>query len=113
MLALGLSSMVIYFLAKNDVLTLTGQSQGILSVLVLGAGTDYALLLIARYREELHAYQRRSDAMIRAWRESAPAISASGADRHPRPAVPDLLRTELQQEPRPGRRDRHRLHPTW
>ena len=77
-LALGLSSMVIYFLAKNDILTLNGQSQGILSVLVLGAGTDYALLLIARYREELHVYQRRSDAMIRAWKESAPAIFASG-----------------------------------
>jgi len=77
-LALGLSSMVIYFLAKNDVLTLTGQSQGILSVLVLGAGTDYALLLIARYREELHNYPNRFDAMIKAWKESAPAIFASG-----------------------------------
>ncbi len=78
-LALGLSSMVIYFLAKNGVLTLTGQSQGILSVLVLGAGTDYALLLISRYREELHVYEHRSDAMIKAWKESAAAIFASGA----------------------------------
>lgn len=77
-LALGLSSMVIYFLAKHDVLTLTGQSQGILSVLVLGAGTDYALLLISRYREELHQYPNRFDAMKRAWLESAPAIVASG-----------------------------------
>jgi len=78
-LALGLSSMVVYMLARNDVLTLTGQSQGILSVLVLGAGTDYALLLISRYREELHVYPRRSDAMIKAWKESAPAIVASAA----------------------------------
>ncbi|SDO62876.1 putative drug exporter of the RND superfamily [Nakamurella panacisegetis] len=78
-LALGLSSLIIYFLAKNDVLTLTGQSQGILSVLVLGAGTDYALLLVSRYREELHNYEHRSDAMIKAWKESAPAIFASGA----------------------------------
>ena len=77
-LALGLSAMVIYFLAKGGVLTLTGQSQGILSVLVLGAGTDYALLLIARYREELHNYPNRFDAMIKAWKESAPAIFASG-----------------------------------
>lgn len=78
-LALGLSAMIIYFLAKNGVLTLTGQSQGILSVLVLGAGTDYALLLISRYREELHNYPRRSDAMIKAWKQAAPAIFASGA----------------------------------
>ncbi len=78
-LALGLSSLIIYYLAKGGVLTLTGQSQGILSVLVLGAGTDYALLLISRYREELHNYARRSDAMIKAWKESAPAIFASGA----------------------------------
>ena len=76
-LALGLSAMIVYVLADNDVITLNGQSQGILSVLVLGAGTDYALLLIARYREELHNYPNRFDAMIRAWKESAPAILAS------------------------------------
>ncbi|HTZ44811.1 MAG TPA: MMPL family transporter [Jatrophihabitans sp.] len=77
LLALGMSSLIIYLLAKHNVLTLTGQSQGILSVLILGAGTDYALLLISRYREELHEYPNRFDAMIKAWRESAPAIVAS------------------------------------
>ena len=51
---------------------------GILSVLVFGAGTDYALLLISRYREELLAFANRREAMARAWRESAPAIIASG-----------------------------------
>jgi RND superfamily putative drug exporter len=76
-LALGLSSIVIYVLAKNDVITLNGQSQGILSVLVIGAGTDYALLLISRYREELHDYEDRVDAMLRAWRGAAPPIFAS------------------------------------
>jgi RND superfamily putative drug exporter len=78
-LALGLSSLIIYFLAKNEVITLNGQSQGILSVLVIGAGTDYALLLISRYREELHEYRSRLDAMTRAWRGAAPAIGASSA----------------------------------
>ena len=58
-------------------ITLNGQSQGILSVLVIGAGTDYALLLISRYREELHDYEDRVDAMIRAWRGAAPPIFAS------------------------------------
>ncbi|WP_347343643.1 MMPL family transporter [Jatrophihabitans telluris] len=78
-LALGTSALVIYQLAKHDVLTLNGQSQGILQVLVFGVGTDYALLLISRYREELHTYEHRFDAMVKAWRESIPAIGASGA----------------------------------
>lgn len=77
LLALGLSSMIIYLLANHEILTLTGQSQGILFVLVIGAGTDYALLLISRYREELHFHDNRFDAMIKAWKESAPAITAS------------------------------------
>ena len=58
--------------------TLDASITGILSVLVFGAGTDYALLLISRYREELLAYENRREAMARAWRESAPAILASG-----------------------------------
>mgnify|MGYP003693687877 CR=1 FL=1 len=77
-LALGSASLIIYQLAKHDVLTLNGQSQGILFVLVLGAGTDYALLLTSRYREELHNYEHRLEAMMHAWRGAAPAIAASG-----------------------------------
>jgi putative drug exporter of the RND superfamily len=76
-LALGAAALIIYPLAKHNVITLNGQSQGILSVLVIGAGTDYALLLISRYREELHTHASRVDAMIRAWRGAAPAIGAS------------------------------------
>ncbi|MGF7236627.1 MAG: MMPL family transporter, partial [Frankia sp.] len=76
-LALGAAALVIYPLARHNVLTLNGQSQGILSVLVIGAGTDYALLLISRYREELHNYDSRIAALIRAWRGAAPAIAAS------------------------------------
>jgi RND superfamily putative drug exporter len=77
-IALTLSGGVVYLLAKNDVITLDGQSQGILSVLVLGAGTDYALLLIARYREELHHHASRFDAMKVAWRGVVEPIIASG-----------------------------------
>ena len=58
---------------------MNGQTAGIMPVLVLGAGTDYALLLISRYREELHNYPNRFDAMIKAWRGSVPAIVASAA----------------------------------
>jgi len=79
LLALGVSALVVYQLAKHGLITLNGQSQGILSVLVLGAGTDYALLLTSRYREELHNYQSRLAAMTHAWRRAAPAIFASAS----------------------------------
>ena len=59
-------------------ITLDGSVTGILSVLVFGAGTDYALLLISRYREELLRFKDRREAMMTAWRESAGAILASG-----------------------------------
>lgn len=59
--------------------TVNGQSSSILSVLVIGAGTDYALLLVARYREELHQHQDKHEAMAIALRRAGPAIVASGA----------------------------------
>ncbi|MCB0828139.1 MAG: MMPL family transporter [Solirubrobacterales bacterium] len=58
--------------------TVNGQSSSILSVLVLGAGTDYALLLIARYREELRHRESRSESMRVSLRSAGPAILASG-----------------------------------
>jgi RND superfamily putative drug exporter len=78
LLALGAAALVIYPLAKHGIITLNGQSQGILFVLVIGAGTDYALLLVSRYREELHEFDSRLDAMMAAWRGAAPPIAASG-----------------------------------
>jgi RND superfamily putative drug exporter len=77
LVALGAASIVIYTLAKNGTITLNGQSQGILYVLVIGAGTDYALLLVSRYREELHEFDGRIDAMVAAWKGAAPPILAS------------------------------------
>jgi RND superfamily putative drug exporter len=77
--AVGIAQGVVYMLAKNLDLTVNAQSQGILSVLVLGAGVDYALLLVARYREELHRYEDRHEAMAHALHRAAPAILASGA----------------------------------
>jgi RND superfamily putative drug exporter len=59
--------------------TVTAQSSSIMSVLVLGAGTDYALLLVARYREELHRAVDRHDAMRTALASAGPAIFASAA----------------------------------
>jgi RND superfamily putative drug exporter len=68
---------LIYLLAKYAGLTVNGQSSGILLVLVFGAGTDYALLLVARYREELHRHEDRHEAMAVALHRAAPAIIAS------------------------------------
>jgi RND superfamily putative drug exporter len=59
--------------------TINGQSSSIMSILVLGAGTDYALLIVARYREELHHTVDRHIAMAAAMRSAGPAVLASGA----------------------------------
>jgi putative drug exporter of the RND superfamily len=77
--ALVSSQAVIYLLAKHAGLTVNAQSAGILTVLVFGAGTDYALLLIARYREELRRHEDRHEAMAFALRRAGPAIIASAA----------------------------------
>jgi len=69
---------VIYLLAAHAGLTVTGLSVGILYVLVFGASTDYALLIVARYREELRRHDRRHPAMATALRRAGPAIIASG-----------------------------------
>ncbi len=77
--ALSLAGTIVYYLAKAGTIDLNGQSQGILSVLVLGAATDYALLLIARYREELHHHESRFESMRIALRGVVEPIIASGS----------------------------------
>ncbi|AUY48542.1 MMPL family transporter [Streptomyces sp. CB01881] len=77
--ALIVAQAVIYLLAQHAGLTVNAQSAGILIVLVLGAGTDYALLLTARYREELRRHEDRHEAMAFALHRAGPAILASSA----------------------------------
>jgi RND superfamily putative drug exporter len=77
--ALAGSQALIYLLAKHAGMTMNAQSAGILSVLVFGAGTDYALLLTARYREELRRHAGRHKAMAKALRRAGPAVIASAA----------------------------------
>jgi len=77
-LALGVASAVIYWLADTEVLTLNGQSQGILFILVVGAATDYSLLLVSRYREELRRHHTPYDAMRASLKGTYEAILASG-----------------------------------
>ncbi|MFN2612142.1 MAG: MMPL family transporter [Solirubrobacterales bacterium] len=68
---------LIYLLAKSGE-TVSSNSTGILIVLMFGVGTDYCLLLVSRYREELHRIEDKHQAMQRALRRSGPAILASG-----------------------------------
>ncbi|MEY4412035.1 MAG: hypothetical protein RL560_294, partial [Actinomycetota bacterium] len=77
--ALSTAGGIVYLLAKRNIIDVDGQSQGILSVLVIGAATDYALLLIARYREELHHHENRFDAMRAAYKGVWEPILASGS----------------------------------
>ena len=77
--ALSTAGGIVYLLAKNNIIDVDGQSQGILSVLVIGAATDYALLLIARYREELHFTDNRFIAMRAAYKGVWEPILASGS----------------------------------
>ncbi|MFB7230383.1 MMPL family transporter [Streptomyces fimicarius] len=77
--ALALSCAIVYVLADHDIVRVDGQVQGILSILVIGAATDYALLLTARFREELAVHGDRFTAMRVALRESFGPITASAA----------------------------------
>src|SRR5439155_9532406 len=77
--ALGMANGTAYLLAKAGLLTISGDAQGILDVLVLGAATDYALLLTARYREELRRHEHPFEAMRLAWRAAvAPLVASAG-----------------------------------
>ena len=77
--ALTAAQAVIYVLARDAGLTVNAQTAFILTVLVFGAGTDYALLLTARYREELRRHADRHEAMAVALGRATPAIVASAA----------------------------------
>lgn len=78
MFALCVALLVVWWLAYAGVLLLSGQTQGILFILVIGAATDYSLLLVARFREELGHVQDRGAALARAVRGSVEPILASG-----------------------------------
>lgn len=76
--ALTASILVVWALAKAGVVTVNGQVQGILSILVIGAATDYALLYTSRYREALRDHRTGWDATKAALRGSLEPIIASG-----------------------------------
>ncbi|GAA5229836.1 MMPL family transporter [Arthrobacter cryoconiti] len=77
--ALSAAILLVYAFASWGWIKLSGQSQGILSILVIGAATDYSLLLVARFRESLHHVDSKWAAIARAWRAALEPIAASGA----------------------------------
>ncbi len=70
---------VVYLLIDSAGLVVNGQTTGILIILMFGAGTDYCLLIVSRYREELRRHDDRHEAMAVALRHTSPAILSSGA----------------------------------
>ncbi|MFT3796828.1 MMPL family transporter [Microbacterium sp.] len=76
--ALTVALLVVWWLAKAGVIMLSGQTQGILFILVIGAATDYSLLYVSRYREALRVQQDKWAASAAALRGSFEPILASG-----------------------------------
>jgi RND superfamily putative drug exporter len=77
--ALCAAILLVFGMAKLGWIQLNGQSQGILSILVIGAATDYALLYVARFREALTHTANRTAAALTAWKAAWEPILASGA----------------------------------
>src|SRR5690606_38382076 len=76
--ALCVALLVVWWLAKCEILLLSGQTQGILFILVIGAATDYSLLFVARFREELRRTRDKGTAVMASWKASIEPIAASG-----------------------------------
>jgi RND superfamily putative drug exporter len=76
--ALTVSILAVWYLANAGIVTINGQVQGILFILVIGAATDYSLLYVSRYREELHLHRRSWHATINSLKGSFEPILASG-----------------------------------
>ena len=78
-LAYASAAGLVYLLVSQGWLTVNGQTTGILIILMFGAGTDYCLLIVARYREELRRHEDKHEAMAKALEHTSPAILSSGA----------------------------------
>lgn len=76
--ALAVALLANWWLARWGLLTITGQTQGILFILVIGAATDYSLLYTARYLEELRRHESRTEATRAALHGVLEPILASG-----------------------------------
>lgn len=78
MFALCVALLTVWWMAKAGILMLSGQTQGILFILVIGAATDYSLLYVSRYREALRVTTDKWSASMQAIKKSAEPVAASG-----------------------------------
>jgi RND superfamily putative drug exporter len=78
-IAYGIAAAAVYGLVQAGALEVNGQTTSLLIVLMFGAGTDYCLLIVSRYREELRRYSDKHEAMAHATERTAPAILSAGA----------------------------------
>lgn len=78
-IAYGIAAAAVYGLVEAGAVEVNGQTTSLLIVLMFGAGTDYCLLIVSRYREELRAFEDRHEAMAHATERTAPAILSAGA----------------------------------
>ena len=78
-MAYGIAAAAVYGLVKAGAIEVNGQTTALLIVLMFGAGTDYCLLIVARFREELRRYDDKHEAMMHATERTAPAILSAGA----------------------------------
>lgn len=77
--ALSVSILFVWYLASNNIVTINGQVQGILFILVIGAATDYSLLYVSRYREELQKHRYPWHATMQTLKGTIEPIIASGS----------------------------------
>ena len=77
-LAYGIAAGIVYGLVEAGVFEINGQTTGILIVLMFGAGTDYCLLIVARFKEELRRTEDKHEAMASATERTGPAILSAG-----------------------------------
>ena len=76
--ALCAALLTVWWLAAAEIVLFSGQTQGILFILVIGASTDYSLLYVARYRDELRVHEDRWPATLKALRGTLEPVLASG-----------------------------------
>ena len=78
-IAYGIAAAAVYGLVEAGVFEVNGQTTSLLIVLMFGAGTDYCLLIVSRYREELRRFEDKHEAMAHATERTGPAILSAGA----------------------------------